>query len=457
MSQEHRLPDWREEARRLLDEERQRFRATLPADIEERWHEFKGRTAAVLSGGGARGGYEAGALLAFEDARLPTHILTSTSIGSVDAASYAAHGDGYVGKAEPLVESWYDVTPTAVGIDWSRYVVVLTGLVLASAGFGNLIRDLIHLTGVYVVLDKPFATWTALGLAGSAILFFYSQLAYAYYVLATRMRKGKRRWHPDRRKLIISSVVNVCLWVLIFILTNYVHVRREHQEIFSFKAHIKLYLGAAAALSMVGWLMLRNRLSAVSHEFLRLPLRSGLFPNFERTRFLRDRIPAGRLRGSPMRVIFTVADIKTGDERYYTNAPIEDIAKDPGVSQTFVHNKMQMAKDLIQAVVASSAYPMAYECTPIDDKLLIDGGIVAVEPVRPAVRLGADVLFLVMVSPAEEREWQIRTFLDVAMRTFDILMTRNLKTDLSILENANNICAEHAAKLGVQPEQVRLE
>jgi len=70
----------------------------------------------VLSGGGARGAYEAGVLLAFQDAQLPTHILTSTSIGAINAASYAAHGRGFYGNAEPLVQGWLDLTPTTVGI-----------------------------------------------------------------------------------------------------------------------------------------------------------------------------------------------------------------------------------------------------------------------------------------------------------------------------------------------------
>lgn len=97
----------------------------MPEDPERLWKQFPGRIAVVLSGGGARGAYEAGVLLAFQDARLPTHILTSTSIGAINAASYAGHGRGYVGNAEPLVQGWLDLTPATVGIDWSRYIIVL--------------------------------------------------------------------------------------------------------------------------------------------------------------------------------------------------------------------------------------------------------------------------------------------------------------------------------------------
>ena len=79
---------------------------------------FPGRIGVVLSGGGARGSYEAGVLLAFQDAQLPTHILAASSVGSINAASYAANSSTLVGNAEPLLDSWAQVTPPAVGIDW---------------------------------------------------------------------------------------------------------------------------------------------------------------------------------------------------------------------------------------------------------------------------------------------------------------------------------------------------
>src|SRR3990170_4072729 len=123
-----------------LEEARRAFRA----DLAERQAApviggFTGRIGVVLSGGGARGAYEAGALLAFQDAAVPTHIITATSVGSINAASFAAQSDGLVGNAEPLVASWMRLTPRALGIEWTRYGWMVAGLVAASAGLGNLI------------------------------------------------------------------------------------------------------------------------------------------------------------------------------------------------------------------------------------------------------------------------------------------------------------------------------
>ena len=83
---------------------------------------FCSRVGIVLSGGGARGAYEAGVLMAFQDAKVPTHIIASTSVGSINAASYVCHGEGLMGNAEKLVASWLELTPDMLGIDWSRYV-----------------------------------------------------------------------------------------------------------------------------------------------------------------------------------------------------------------------------------------------------------------------------------------------------------------------------------------------
>src|SRR6478736_6243854 len=114
---------------------RQEFRARIATT--RRPPVFSSRVGVVLSGGGARGAYEAGVLMAFQDAQVPTHIVAATSVGSINAASYAAEAEGLVGKAERLIDAWLDLTPATLGIDWSRYIFLLAGLVAASAGIGN--------------------------------------------------------------------------------------------------------------------------------------------------------------------------------------------------------------------------------------------------------------------------------------------------------------------------------
>src|SRR5690349_17727448 len=140
-----------------LDALRVEYRARIATC--SRPQEFTSRIGVVLSGGGARGAYEAGALMAFQDAQIPTHILTATSIGSVNAASFAAEADGLVGKADRLVEGWLELTPATLGIDWSRYVFILAGLVAASAGIGNFVWEWLKERGIYLHAHHPKSTW----------------------------------------------------------------------------------------------------------------------------------------------------------------------------------------------------------------------------------------------------------------------------------------------------------
>jgi predicted acylesterase/phospholipase RssA len=438
-----------------IEQARTQFRESLPDEPAELWKRFPGRIAVVLSGGGARGAYEAGVLLAFQDARLPTHILTSTSIGAINAASYAGHGRGFVGNAEPLVEGWLELTPATVGIDWSRYIVVLAGLIAATAGFGNAAIDLLHRCGIYLHQDNPLLTWFLLGAAGLAVLFSYTELPYAFYVALRFLRR--HRWKPDKQKALTSAVANavVLSFVFCFLATTHVHFKAE--TTFEFTPQTDLWLGVALSGLLTLWWSLRNRISVLSHKLLKSPLDSGLFQNYERGRFLKERIHQRRLRRSPIRLVMTAAELYSGREKYFVNKKIEDLERDPGADVAFIRSNFETAEDLIQAVIASSAFPIAYEPVEMQGGLWSDGGLVAKQPIVPAIRLGADVLFMITVDPEQEVVPKIKTFLDVGMRAFDILMSRNVQADLRLLENVNQICERQAAKLGRKPEQLVLE
>src|SRR5260370_32955622 len=159
-----------------LDALRETFRAEIAT--AERPAVLSSRTGVVLSGGGARGAYEAGVLMAFQYEQVPTHILAATSIGSINAASFAAHSEGYIGKAETLVKSWMELTPATLGIDWSRYIFLLAGLVAASAGLGNLVREWLEERGIYMHAHHPKLTWFALAAAALALLVFRPNISY---------------------------------------------------------------------------------------------------------------------------------------------------------------------------------------------------------------------------------------------------------------------------------------
>jgi len=172
---------------------RQEFRARIASS--RRPEVFSSRVGVVLSGGGARGAYEAGVLMAFQDAEVPTHVIAATSVGSINAASYAAHAEGLVGRAEPLVNAWLELTPATLGIDWSRYIFLLAGLIAASAGIGNFLWLWLQEHGIFIHAHHPKFTWLALGVAGISILLFADKLSYVGYVIL-KFARG-RQWEPD--------------------------------------------------------------------------------------------------------------------------------------------------------------------------------------------------------------------------------------------------------------------
>jgi predicted acylesterase/phospholipase RssA len=438
-----------------LDTLREQFRQELATG--NRPAKFTSRIGVVLSGGGARGSYEAGVLMAFHDAAIPTHIIAATSVGSINAASYAAHSTGFVGDAEVLVRSWMELTPLTLGIDWSRYIFILAGLVAASAGIGNFFWEWMKEHGIYLHAHHAKITWLALASAGIAILFFADKLTYAGYLLLNLLRG--RRWEPDSKKAWVSLGANLLVWGFVVVFLNFTHIHLPFRGF----SYFELTAGPLVlVLIFFLWLarrLLRKPLNQLSHRFLRLPLRTGLFANFDRTKFLRARLPQAGLRKSAIHVIMTATDLKAGSARYFSNVPPEELLRDPDVQPDFVLQNVECPKDLVQAAVASSAYTFAYEAVPMEGRLWTDGGVVSNQPIRPALRMGADVLFLVMLEPLgrDDVSGEIKTFLDVGVHAVDILISKNLKADMAMLNNLNRLCSIYANELGVKPEQLDLE
>ena len=438
-----------------LDALRDEFRATIAT--AKRPAAFSSRVGVVLSGGGARGAYEAGVLMAFQDAQVPTHIIAATSVGSINAASFAAHSEGLIGKAEALVDAWMDLTPATLGIDWSRYIFLLAGLVAASAGIGNFLWLWMQDRGIFLQTTHPKFTWFALGVAGISILLFADKLSYVGYVGLKFIRK--RDWEPDWRKTWVSFGANLLVWgfIVLFLGFTYIHLPLDGNGSFRMTPHVPMIFAILIALGL--YRVLQDPLSKLSHRFLRMPLRTGLFPNFDRIKFLRARIPEDKLRNSAIRVIMTATDIQRGAARFFSNASVDVLASDPGAHEEFVRREVESPQDLVLAAVASSAYTFAYEAVTMDGRLWTDGGIMTNQPVLPALRLGADVLFLVLIAPLEgaDQNQAIKTFLDVGVHAVDILISKNFKADIAMLTNINRLCTIYAAEMGVKPEQLELE
>src|ERR1700743_2697625 len=231
-----------------LDSLRHEFRAQIAS--LPRQPVFSSRVGVVLSGGGARGAYEAGVLMAFQDAEVPTHVIAATSVGSINAASYAAHSKGLVGRAEPLVEAWMELTPATLGIDWSRYIFLLAGLIAASAGIGNGIWLWMQRHGVFLHAHHPLLTWFALGVAGVSILLFSDKLSYVGYVIMKFVRG--RSWEPDWRKTWVSIGANILVWgfLVFFLRFTYIHLPLEGNLYLELSTHVPMFVAIIFLLAI---------------------------------------------------------------------------------------------------------------------------------------------------------------------------------------------------------------
>lgn len=442
----------------MLPKELEQARASLRAELgaaDGAARTFAGRISVVLSGGGAFGAYEAGALLAFQDADVPTPIIAATSIGSINAASYAAHSDTTVGNAEPLVEAWMRLTSAAVGIQWIGYGWMLAGFVAVVAGLVNLAGLALQRAGMTLHLHHALWVWVTLTLCGVAALLLFEHLPYLLHAVAATARR--RIWKFDRRRLALSAAANILVLVFLIVLLDPLHLHTRLPGMLSGRP----YAAIAVTAAIVGSLIVLYRVSAAAigrmvHRLLRVFLRQGLFDNFERERLLSAHIHADRLRGSPIRLLVTTTDLEHGAARYFSNVPCDIVAADPRADRRFVESRVCQADDLIAAIMASSAVPIVYAPVAIDGRPHADGAIAGNQPLRPAVGLGADVIFVVNLDPFAARRTVGNTFVDVGLQALALMMSWSLVADMEALEQINSWCARAAARCGLAPEQVLL-
>jgi NTE family protein len=111
-----------------------------------------GRAGLVLTGGGARGAYQAGALLALSELsgarELPFPVITGSSAGSINASFLASRADDFASATRALADLWTTIEPSKV----------------YRTGVGTLAR-----TAVEWLADLGFGSWIGTG-HGRALL-----------------------------------------------------------------------------------------------------------------------------------------------------------------------------------------------------------------------------------------------------------------------------------------------
>ena len=348
-------------------------------------------------------------------------------------------------------------TPSDTGIEWTRYAWILTGLVATCLGFGNFIHRVLMSYGLTIHLKDPKLTWLSVGAFGLAILLLHDSLPYLYHLLKNFGARTRRHRKIEWRRAALSLLGNAIVILAILEVLYSIQMIRRLQVLTGWHSMVTV----ALILTIPLLLLLRKKFSAsvnnTVRRVLRIPLRTGLFSNLARERFVSERGSAQKIKASPIRILLSATDLESGDPNYYSNTPVEQLIADPGVDKRFVASKVFYPDDFITAVIASSAVPITYEPVRVQGRLCADGGLCANQPMRPAVHLGADVLFVVMMDPVEAESAPIKTFLDVGVRSLEILMRQNLLTDLRMSNTINIACEQAAARHNLRPEEVELE
>jgi NTE family protein len=107
----------------------------------------------------------------------------------------------------------------------------------------------------------------------------------------------------------------------------------------------------------------------------------------------------------------------------------------------------------IDAIVAACSIPGVFPPVPIGDKLLIDGGVVNNTPIRHAVELGAERIYVLPTSdPSSPRPHSPRTALDAAIYAVSLLVESRLEADIARYRNEVELLVLPAANAQhVQP------
>jgi NTE family protein len=105
--------------------------------------------------------------------------------------------------------------------------------------------------------------------------------------------------------------------------------------------------------------------------------------------------------------------------------------------------------DIVKAVLASSAFPMAFPLVPLDSGLYTDGGTRDTAPLGEIMDLGADRILVALCSDpdAEDRKQptDFRNVMHVGARILDIVMTEVLANDIRAAQDVNIRVAEGRA------------
>ena len=114
--------------------------------------------------------------------------------------------------------------------------------------------------------------------------------------------------------------------------------------------------------------------------------------------------------------------------------------------------------DILEGVMASSAFPGMFEAIRSRNQYFTDGGVRTVTPLKDAIDAGADTIDIILTfRPGTKRvNGELKT-LKVLLRSLNIMMDEVVTNDLKICELKNNIEGYRKIQLNIYSPSVALE
>lgn len=181
------------------------------------------------------------------------------------------------------------------------------------------------------------------------------------------------------------------------------------------------------------------------------------------------KLPKGVIKGQSIDNVLSELYIDANDINDFSKLPIPFVcvATDIETGKKIVLNKGYLP----EAIRASMSLPSLFSPVEIDDKLLIDGGVVDNFPVDVALSMGADYLIGVDIGSKLKKKEEIESFIDIldqtssfkkveateeARKKVNVLLLPNIdKYDVLSFEKAKEIIEEGEKAAREQVEEIR--
>jgi hypothetical protein len=396
------------------------------------------RIAVVLAGGGALGAYEAGVLRELSRLGVRPAILAGTSAGAINAVVWRAHDF----DSRVLERTWAEIRPSTVGMRWTTLTLRAGGMLLA--GFAG-IQVLLALLGSPELgtLGHVWLKWASGRFVESAAL---DALAWVLVMglgtamvllsrpaeewLAALQRPGRpsleTRWLG--RALLAGVAIHLVVWLL--------GAPWPHRF-------------SATVLAVGGILWVINRPGRAGDLFRRLLARllpetrgRGLWGDAARHRLMRRLVREGdpeRLTSPGTLLLLTGLALDSGRIAYFVAGDEPGPSFASGIADALGEVvRLRTPRAVIEAAVASSAIPLAFEPVRIGRREFIDAGQFSNQPLEAALAAGADAMLVVLVAPRGGPRPAPRggTLVDLGARLLEIASWRELQLQLRALPAA---------------------